>query len=131
MLKLSYRVLELEPGATATAVKRAYRRLARRYHPDKSLNSACVNSGGAGNVGKFNEVCQAYRSVIVDAQQRSQLAVIERKSVGAGTGDGVLSLYDAAVAYNCRRRRRGSPSDRRFGWQLPEEYLGTQVAFKV
>jgi len=140
MLKVYYTVLGLEPGATAMAVRRAYRRLARRYHPDKVMTSGC-----AGNVGKFNEVCQAYRGVIADAQQRSQLVITCNKTSNKtsnktieqeGLGSRELSLYDAEIAsktaHNCRRRsNRGSPSDRRFGWQLSEEYLGTQVAFKV
>lgn len=103
MLTHHYATLGLKPGATADAVKTAYRRLARRYHPDKSAQHA-------GDSGKFNAVCQAYRLVLVDAQSRSQLQVV-----------------DSLHSLDCRRRRRGSPTDRRFGWQLSEEYVGTRI----
>ncbi len=32
-----YRILEVEPSATLPEIKRAYRRLAQQYHPDKTL----------------------------------------------------------------------------------------------
>jgi DnaJ-class molecular chaperone len=47
-----YERLDLEPGATQTQVKEAYRQLARRYHPDVAP--------GPENQARFVEVREAY-----------------------------------------------------------------------
>lgn len=51
-----YRLLEVSPGASATEIKRAYRRLARHYHPDSGSRSASAE--------KFAAVSQAYRALM-------------------------------------------------------------------
>lgn len=107
MLQQYYKALGLESDATVSEVKQAYRSLARYYHPDKNI--------GGGNVGKFNEVCQAYNLVIEDAYRRSKS----------------LLASELSKLSQCRRSNRGTRSDRRFGWQLPEEYIGTRVTDKI
>lgn len=37
-LKDYYKILEIEPSATLTEIKKAYRRLAQQYHPDKNAS---------------------------------------------------------------------------------------------
>ncbi|RFP58214.1 MAG: molecular chaperone DnaJ [Limnothrix sp. CACIAM 69d] len=51
-----YRLLELPPGAPVTDIKRAYRRLARRYHPDSGHRSASAET--------FATLAQAYRALM-------------------------------------------------------------------
>lgn len=51
-----YRVLGLRSGATFEEVKAAYRRLARRYHPD-------INPGDQKAKDKFIQVTQAYQQL--------------------------------------------------------------------
>jgi curved DNA-binding protein len=48
-----YDVLEVKPTADADTIKKAYRKLARKYHPDvsKELNSEL----------RFKEISEAYR----------------------------------------------------------------------
>jgi curved DNA-binding protein CbpA len=46
-------VLGLTDAATATDVRRAYKRLVRRYHPDS-------NGGDRGHEGKLQAVVNAY-----------------------------------------------------------------------
>lgn len=48
-----YKVLGLEPGASDEEVKQAYRRLAKKYHPD-------LNPGDAEAARKMQEVNEAY-----------------------------------------------------------------------
>jgi DnaJ-domain-containing protein 1 len=53
----SYRLLELNSGASFEDVKASYRRLARRYHPDMS-------SGDTWTKDKFIEITKAYKSLL-------------------------------------------------------------------
>ena len=55
-----YEVLGVEKGAALDDVKKAYRKLAVRYHPDK-------NPGDKGAEEKFKEATEAY-DVLSDAQ---------------------------------------------------------------
>ncbi|MBW6463346.1 MAG: molecular chaperone DnaJ [Dethiobacteria bacterium] len=59
-----YDVLGLERGASADEIKKAYRRLARQYHPD-------FNKDDAETEKKFTEVKEAY-DILSDPQKREQ-----------------------------------------------------------
>ena len=48
-----YEVLEISKGATDSEIKRAFRSLARRYHPDKNPDDSEAET-------KFKEVQEAY-----------------------------------------------------------------------
>lgn len=52
-----YVVLGVRVGATETEIKRAYRRLARRYHPD-------INPGDREAEARFRDVLRAYETLI-------------------------------------------------------------------
>ena len=52
MIDDPYRVLGLTPDATDEEVKRAYRTLAKKYHPD---------TGGTANTSEFTKVNNAYQ----------------------------------------------------------------------
>ena len=59
-----YEVLGLERGASAEEIKKAYRTLAKKYHPD-------FNKDDGGAEKKFTEIKEAY-DVISDPQKREQ-----------------------------------------------------------
>jgi molecular chaperone DnaJ len=61
MAKNFYDILGVPKSATADEIKRAYRKLAHQYHPDK----------GSGNEEKFKEVNEAYQ-VLSSEEKRSQ-----------------------------------------------------------
>ena len=39
-----YKVLEINETASLEDIKRSYRRLARKYHPDKNISKSLLNS---------------------------------------------------------------------------------------
>jgi molecular chaperone DnaJ len=59
-----YIVLGLQPTATDTDIKRAYRRLARRFHPD-------INPGDRTAEARFRQVLEAYETLI-DRERRTR-----------------------------------------------------------
>lgn len=63
-LKDYYEILEITPGATDAAVKKAFRKLAMRYHPDR-------NTGNPFAVHHFREIKEAYE-VLSNPVRRSE-----------------------------------------------------------
>ena len=59
-----YAVLGLEPGASSADIKRAYRRLARRYHPG-------INPGDRAAEALFQRITEAYET-LTDPTRRQQ-----------------------------------------------------------
>jgi len=57
-----YIILGLDRGATVVEVKKAYRRLARRFHPD-------VNPGDQRSAVRFREIAEAY-AILSDPDRR-------------------------------------------------------------
>ena len=102
-----YRVLGLAPGASADEVKRAYRRLAKRYHPD--------SAGGAG--ADWFLVVQAAYEAIVRASSAGGRTFRRRsadtsRSAGAGPPAGTQATdarSTGAGPTNAGRAEAGSP----------------------
>ncbi|MCI8275981.1 MAG: J domain-containing protein [Lachnospiraceae bacterium] len=67
-----YKVLGVDPSASDEEVKKAYRNLSRKYHPDSNVNSAHPEVAEA----KFKEVQQAYD------------IIMKKRQGGDGYGDG-------------------------------------------
>ena len=59
-----YEILDVSPDATVEEIKRAYRRLARRYHPD-------LNPGDKQAEETFKDLVEAY-DVLCDPEQRAR-----------------------------------------------------------
>lgn len=65
-----YLILGLQPGATLNDIKRAYRRLARRFHPD-------INPGDGVAEAQFRQISAAYET-LSDPDRRRQYDVSGR-----------------------------------------------------
>lgn len=63
-----YKVLGISPSATDEEVKKAYRKLSRKYHPDSNVNSEHPEEAEA----KFKEVQQAYEIIMKQRQGGGQ-----------------------------------------------------------
>lgn len=74
-----YEVLGVDRGASADAIRKAYRRLAREYHPD-------VNKSTDAST-RFAEVQAAY-DVLSDAEKRKAYDKFGHAGVGVGQGPG-------------------------------------------
>jgi molecular chaperone DnaJ len=70
-----YKVLGVEKDVSDADLKKTYRKLARKYHPDS-------NQGDAAAEAKFKEVSEAY-SVLSDPEQRKEYDQIRAMGSGA------------------------------------------------
>lgn len=75
-----YEVLGIAKGASEEEIKKAYRKMAIQYHPDK-------NPGDKASEEKFKEVSEAYE-VLSDAAKRQQYDQFGHAAFGAGRGGG-------------------------------------------
>jgi curved DNA-binding protein len=86
-----YSVLGVSKSASAEDIKRAFRKLARKYHPD-------VNPGNSAAEAKFKEVSEAYE-VLSDTEKRQKYDQFGRywQQVGRSSGAGG---YGSAADYD-------------------------------
>lgn len=75
-----YEVLGVSRGATAEEIKKAYRKLAVQYHPDK-------NPGNKEAEEKFKEISEAYE-VLSDQEKRERYDRFGHGAFGPGSGGG-------------------------------------------
>ena len=102
-----YEVLGIERTATEVEIKRAYRTLAVKHHPDK-------NPGDAESEEKFKEAAEAY-SVLSDSQKRASYDRFGH-SAGAGAGfdpgfsniEDIFDLFGFGDMFGQRGGRRTS-----------------------
>ncbi|MEH6672241.1 molecular chaperone DnaJ [Halopseudomonas sp.] len=75
-----YEVLGVERGASEAELKKAYRRLAMKYHPDR-------NPDDEGAIEKFKEANEAYE-ILTDAQKRAAYDQYGHAGVDPSMGGG-------------------------------------------
>lgn len=75
-----YEILGVKRDASADEIKRAYRKLAKQYHPDRNPDDKQAET-------RFKEVQTAY-SVLSDPQKRKAYDRFGHAGVGAGAGGG-------------------------------------------
>jgi len=90
-----YAILGVSPDASDADIKKAYRKLARKYHPDK-------NPGDATAEQKFKDVGEAH-SVLSNKEQRQEYDAIRQmarggarfRAGGPGGGGGFEDIFSA------------------------------------
>jgi molecular chaperone DnaJ len=122
-----YEILGVPRGASDDEIKRSFRRLAQRWHPDVSTDPEAD--------ARFKEINEAYQ-VLSDPQRRQQYDMFGRAGVG-GTGaegygpfggfQGFGDIFEAffggtaAGGGTARRTRRPAGADLRYDLQLTFE----------
>ena len=86
-----YDLLGVDRSATADEIKKAYRKLAVKYHPDKNPNDAAAEE-------RFKQIGEAYE-VLMDEDKRAAYdrhghAAFEAGGFGAGRGGGFHDPFD-------------------------------------
>jgi len=137
-----YQVLGVARDADESAIKRAYRQLARQYHPDVAADKKAAES-------HFKEINEAYE-VLSDAQKRSNYDRFGHAGVQGGGAEGgfgpfgsegfgdIFDMFFGAArgGGNAQQRRNGPArgSDLRYDAEitLEEAYAGTtrDVSFR-
>jgi len=132
-----YAVLGLESGASVEDVKRAFRKLSVRYHPDSA------GSGAGGDPERFIAICQAYKAILSGKgagrgrprpeQSSSNPWLYKRKSKGISPGQkkknillfallaGVLLLISILAPFVYRKKVMLSQYGARSGGSAPLE----------
>ena len=131
-----YEILNVARDADADAIKRAYRTLARKYHPD-------VNPDNAEAEERFKEATEAYE-VLSDSQKRQTYDRYGHQAFGGASGGGAGSaegfggfgdIFDIFFQQGGGGGRRGGPqrgSDLRYDLDvtLEEAFRGVEKVIR-
>jgi len=111
-MKNYYQLLQVNQSATADEIKRAYRKLAVLYHPDK-------NPDPKAEV-RFKEITEAY-NIIGDATKRMQYDFLVKNPISENTGIDITKPPHRDPAY----RRNGPAPNRKNQQSLLAEFMTT------
>ncbi|HXC05659.1 MAG TPA: J domain-containing protein [Bacteroidia bacterium] len=92
-----YKVLGVDKQATAEVIKKAYRKLAVKYHPDK-------NAGNKAAEEKFKEISEAY-NVLGDAEKRKTYDELGENYAQYSSGGRSAQDFDYSRWQNTGRQR--------------------------
>jgi molecular chaperone DnaJ len=131
-----YEVLGVDRSADEAALKKAYRRLAMKHHPDR-------NEGDTGAEEKFKEAKEAYE-VLNDSQKRAAYdqfghAGVDTSAAGGGQAGGFGDIFDTVFgdifgqggARGSSRAYRGADLRYDLELSLEEAVGGTEVKIRV
>ncbi len=108
-----YSVLGVSPDATEEEIKKAYRALSRKYHPDANIN----NPNKLQAEEKFKEVQRAYEQIMKERQQGQsfQYGGYQNGSYSQGNTNG-NPFENGDFWYENMRRNYDSPYQGQGSW---------------
>ncbi|MGE5707137.1 MAG: molecular chaperone DnaJ [Bacteroidota bacterium] len=119
-----YEVLEVNRQATDDEIKKAYRKLARQYHPDVNKDPAAEE--------RFKEVSEAY-DVLSDKQKRARYDQFGHASEDPGMGGGFgfdgFDIFEAFFGGASRSRPRRRQAQRGADLQMEVELSFEEAVF--
>ena len=86
-----YQILGIDPSASDDEVKKAYRTLSKKYHPDANIN----NPNQAAYTEKFKEVQTAYKTIMDDRKRG-----FTNRNYGSGTNTSQSGQYNYQYTVN-------------------------------
>ncbi len=115
-----YEILGVERDVTVEEIKKAYRKLALKHHPDK-------NQGDGDSEEKFKEINEAY-SVLCDEEKRAAYDRFGHEGAGAfasgggfGFGDIFGEFFGDIFSQPNKKTRRRKGEDLRYGVKIKFE----------
>lgn len=126
-----YDILGVDENATADELKKAYRKLAVKYHPDK-------NQGDTESEEHFKEINEAYE-VLCDEEKRAAYDRFGSEGVGAGAqgggfgfGDIFSDFFGDIFSHSNKKTRRRRGEDLRYSVKIKfeEALLGISKEIK-
>ncbi|MBP3338986.1 MAG: molecular chaperone DnaJ [Lachnospiraceae bacterium] len=121
-----YEVLGVDRNADDAALKRAYRQLAKKYHPD-------TNPGDAEAEAKFKEASEAY-AVLSDAEKRRQYDQFGHAAFeggGGGAGGFEFNFGDMGDIFDIFGDLFGGGSSRRRASNAPMKGANLRTAVRI
>ncbi|KXL44903.1 hypothetical protein M433DRAFT_250173 [Acidomyces richmondensis BFW] len=128
-----YKLLNLEKDATERQIKKAYRTLSKKYHPDKNPDDTSAHQ-------KFVEIAEAY-DVLIDAETRRIYDQYGHEGVkqhkqGGRPGHShdpfdLFSRFFGGGGHFGRGQRRGPDMEVRIQIPLRDFYNGHEHEFKI
>tara|TARA_Y100000389_G_scaffold136089_1_gene133631 strand:+ start:2023 stop:2841 length:819 start_codon:yes stop_codon:yes gene_type:complete len=127
-MKDPYKILGVDKTSTANDIKKAYRKLAKEYHPDKSK----------GNEERFKEIADAYET-LSNSTKRSQYDQAANNPFGkfeegffedfikTGNDPGFTNMFNQRYGFNTR----GSNITAQVYITLEEAYFGCSKEIRV
>jgi molecular chaperone DnaJ len=100
-----YEILGVKKNASEADLKKAYRELAKKYHPDK-------NKGNKDAENRFKEISEAY-AVLSDSEKRAQYDRLGREAFGPGGANPFAGFdFSEFMGGGGTRARRGGARGR-------------------